>query len=339
MNNAITQKRDDKARVMLLVGFLGAGKTTLLKHILSWKADMSDTVVIVNELGDIGIDGSLLQGEESDIIELTSGCICCTLIVDLKVLLKRIWERFNPQWLFIEASGVADPASLNSLFHEDEIKQHTEFFQIITILDAECWEMREIMGQLFHRQLNAADLILLNKIDLLDTDKVKRCIKEVREALPQAKVLPTMHCRIDPESVSWEVRQDELDWAEVQSFAESLPQGSIKGTDLNHDSHEHAHEQVDGDHASEADFVAFSFQDSKPLDEACFKRFIEELPFEVFRVKGTVRLPDRTVLVNFVGGRSEWTDCDYPADTRLAFVGWEIEADETLCKLKECVRD
>ena len=84
-----------KADLLLLAGFLGAGKTTLLKRILSWEADLSETVVLVNEFGDIGINGALLKDSGSDVIELTSGCICCTLSADLHQSLTRIWNRFR----------------------------------------------------------------------------------------------------------------------------------------------------------------------------------------------------------------------------------------------------
>ena len=84
-------KSDYKAELLLLAGFLGAGKTTLLKNILSWEAKLSETVVLVNEFGDIGIDGALLKDSGSDVIELTSGCICCTLSADLHQSLMRIW--------------------------------------------------------------------------------------------------------------------------------------------------------------------------------------------------------------------------------------------------------
>ena len=80
----------EKAVVILLAGFLGSGKTTLLKQILSWETDLSDTVVVVNEFGDVGIDGALLKNSGSEIVELTSGCICCTLTADLRQSLDRI---------------------------------------------------------------------------------------------------------------------------------------------------------------------------------------------------------------------------------------------------------
>ena len=121
----------EKSRIILLAGFLGAGKTTLLKRILSWETDLSDTVVLVNEFGDVGIDGALLKDSGSDVVELTSGCICCTLSNDLRRSLLNIWERFRPRKIFIESSGVADPTAIESVLREPKMSPKMETDRIV----------------------------------------------------------------------------------------------------------------------------------------------------------------------------------------------------------------
>ena len=112
MKNISQFSKKSSADVILISGFLGSGKTTLLKRILAWDDDLSGTVVLVNEFGDVGIDGSLLKDSGSDVVELTSGCICCTLGADLRQSLHNIMERFIPSRILIEASGVVDPVSI-----------------------------------------------------------------------------------------------------------------------------------------------------------------------------------------------------------------------------------
>jgi len=302
----------NQSRVILLAGFLGAGKTTLLKQVLSSKTDMSDTVVIINEFGEIGIDASLVQRRDADIVELTSGCICCTLALDLRILLKKIWVRYDPRYIIIEASGVADPNSLISMFNDDEIKCHIKSYKTVTVLDADFWEMRTIMGKIFNCQIEPADLILLNKIDSIDAEKVTQYMEEIRKSLPGITVIPTVHCRTDLEDVLWgDSRSD-------------------------HPRLSHNHNEGHGAHTDENGFVTFSYCHSRPMDEDCFKRFVRELPFEIFRLKGTVQFRDRNVLINHVGGKSEWSDRGRVGETRLTFIGWDITYTETEQKLKEC---
>ena len=315
MGSSNHPRSNGKTGVLLISGFLGAGKTTLLRHMLSWKEDMSDTVVIVNEFGDIGIDSSLIEDVSSDVIELTSGCVCCTLAVDLRILLQDIWERFSPRWIIIEASGVADPTSIIATLWQSGIGEHIRSVRVITVLDADCWEVRSIMGQLFYHQIETADIILLNKIDLLDIEIVKRYLGEMREILPETQIVPTVHCGIDPESILRDTAGDEPDL---------------------HD-YEIAFRLEHGIHASDAGYIGFSFEDPRPMHEASFEQFIEELPGEVFRMKGTVRYADRTVFINYVGGRAEWSPGIGAQKTRLSFVGWDIEPEEILVRLKRCI--
>ncbi len=334
-----TQKKE-KGRVILLSGFLGAGKTTLLKRILSWESDLADTVVLVNEFGDVGIDGALLKNSGSDVIELTSGCICCSLSADLKQSLTQIWKRYSPRRIFIETSGVADPRSIITVLQTSELAEYMQLNKIITVLEADCWEAREVFGPLFYHQLESAQLILLNKVDLFAKDKISEFLRELHELVPNARVVPTIQCGIDPETL----------WAPTPSQATGLKSLQFYRP-LQWGDHDHIHtDNSDTDPAVEIDphahpsesiaagqFVTFAFQKSEALDEKRFNQFMEKLPWEVFRMKGPVRFKDRTVMINYVGGKIETLAWDVTSDTQLAFIGWDIDGDQILSRLKQCV--
>ena len=116
MTGALDIQEYGKAKLLLLTGFLGSGKTTLLKKILSWEADLSGTVVLVNEFGKVGIDGAILKRAGSDVIELTSGCVCCTLKTELAQTLRDVIDRFNPKRILLEATGRAAPVGFLSVW-------------------------------------------------------------------------------------------------------------------------------------------------------------------------------------------------------------------------------
>ena len=300
--------------VLLLSGFLGAGKTTLLKRILSWEADLSGTVVIVNEFGEVGIDGSLLKDSGSHVVELTSGCICCTLGINLRLSLEKIHKQFKPQRILIESSGVADPAAIRSILSGGSLSRLMHIRKIITVLDAELWEAREVFGPIFHNQLDLANVNLLNKIDLFTEEQVSLFLKEIHKAMPSTQVIPTCYCRIDPETL----------------FAENNPRPpDIKPLTF----YENLQEKTAVDATG---YETFVFETTAPLDEDCFQAFLKSLPFEIFRIKGPVRFSDRTVMVNFVGGHGDCSPWD-ESDTRIAFIGWNIDRDQTLKEIEACI--
>jgi G3E family GTPase len=341
MNQKPDSNPGEKAQILLLAGFLGSGKTTLLKRILSWETDLSDSVVLVNEFGDVGIDGALLKDSGSDVVELTSGCICCTLSADLKLSLEDIWKRFKPKRIFIESSGVADPASIVSVLQEPLLMKTMQLGKVITVLDAELWEAREVFGPLFFSQMEMADLILLNKIDIEEKEKIPQYLNEMHEVFPDTQVVPTIRCNIDPETLwtdadskkNYEIKPTHL-------FTEILLEGEVP-----HDSHGHHHHEDHGngehsEHVNDAsNFVTFSFQDSRVFDESRFKAFVRMLPWELFRMKGPVRFQKGMTLVNFVGGRSEWLPWEEDQETQLAFIGWDVDGAHILKQLKECIID
>ena len=319
MNNAELSGNMDptssKTPIVLLSGFLGSGKTTLLKQILNWESDLTGTIVIVNEFGEVGIDGSLLKDTGSHVVELTSGCICCTLSADLQQSLEKIYEQFSPERILIESSGLADPTAITTVLNQGQLGQHLTLQKIITVLDADLWEARENFGSLFFNQLEMANVILLNKIDLLAQDQVARQLEEIHTEMPGSQVVPTIHCRIDPETL----------WTENEP----------KGLDIKPMSFYLNHEKRKSVDAS--GYITFVFESAEPLDERCFKRFMSQLPFEMFRMKGPVRFEDRTVMVNFVGGRGDESAWRQTSKTQLAFIGWNVDPDETLKIINDCV--
>lgn len=332
-----TQK-NTKTAIVLLSGFLGAGKTTLLKRILSWETRQSETVVIVNEFGKVGIDGALLEETGSDVVELASGCICCTLQIDLKQALMRIRERFNPRKILIEASGIADPTTIAAVLREPDFYEHLELKKVITVVDSECWKAREAFGTVFFNQLVRADLILLNKIDLLPRAEIRRFLKEIHETVPDCRVVPTHHCRVDPETIWADSYRPEseiklADFTDRNGLDPGAPKG-IHSRPENGPEKNHPHSATS---TATQNYTAFSFQESRAMDENCFNRFIRDLPWELFRLKGPVRFQDRTVLINFVGGRCEREKWSGTPETRLTFIGWSVNREETIKRLENCL--
>jgi G3E family GTPase len=246
-------------------------------------------------------------------------------------------DEFKPRRIFIEPTGVADPIAIVEVCQEIELHERLEVHKVITVLDAEYWENREYFGSFFLSQVKEADLILLNKIDNVVQDKIPRYLKEIHEVVPHAQVVPTVHCGVDPETFGTDGRC--IDFGlNLNQFFHSTPR-SDQGTGGHPDFHDR--HRTDGGHLHAVEeeglgYVAFSFRDSALFDEDCFKRFTEELPWELFRMKGVVRFRDRTALVNFVGGKSEWIDWDNVGETRLAFVGWNVNRENTLRKLEKC---
>lgn len=331
MNQAVVRSTKKKSAVLLVSGFLGAGKTTLLKRILQWEADLADTVVLVNEFGDVGIDGELLKNAGSDVVELASGCICCTLSADLKLCLTSIWEQFKPKRTFIEASGVADPAAIVDVLMDASFAETMILEKIVTVLDADMWEGRDYFGRLFFNQLEMAHLILLNKVDLVDEKAIPCYLKEIHDVIPNCKVVPTIRCGIDRATL-WHppTSPNGIFQAMHPSRQAATEDGAgVHGPDFDqHRSH--------GESTRADKFVTFTFEEPQIMDKSRFNRFMEALPLEVFRMKGPVRFVDRTELINFVGGKGEWSPWNGASETRLAFIGWKVRPEEILEKVRRC---
>ncbi|ASI35615.1 cobalamin synthesis protein P47K [Exiguobacterium sp. N4-1P] len=190
----------ERIKTTLITGFLGAGKTTLLNHIVSHPTEK--VALLVNEVGSVHIDEALIERSDEEMIELTNGCICCSIRGDLREALLRIAKKrragemvFNR--LLIETTGIADPGPiLQTFYFEPAIEQQYQLSSVITVVDAYHLE-RELTFEENVRQIGFADVLLLNKVDLVPDAARTDIIARLEVLNPTAHIIPTVESRVE----------------------------------------------------------------------------------------------------------------------------------------------
>jgi len=182
--------------VTVLTGFLGAGKTTLLNRILTQQHGLR-IAVIVNEFGEIGIDNQLVVATEDEVVEMNNGCICCTVRSDLIQAIDRILKREQKvDHIVIETTGLADPAPvIQSFFLDDQLRRTVRLDAIVTVVDAhhigQHWHTEEAREQIAY-----ADVLLLNKIDLVSEQELAELSLQIARLNPLARIVRTLECDV-----------------------------------------------------------------------------------------------------------------------------------------------
>lgn len=285
-------------RVTIISGFLGAGKTTLVRQMLTQAGP--GTAVLVNDFGETGVDGELLQGENVDIVEMPSGCICCTLKNDLIRGINELYTKSKPVKLIIEPSGLADLSALLEALVLPSIKAPLKLEAIITVVEPEMFlnDLEEAaFGNFYYDQISNADLILLNKCDLSDTKEIEQAIKELQKINQDALVLKSVRCQV------------------------MIPEIITK--DREHD-HESEHDETEEHGHTQLSSIAFRRQGlfSKISIEKLLKQVVNGDFGRIFRAKGFFKGKDGDYYYDLVRNRWEIIPWYKPLkESRFVFIG------------------
>jgi G3E family GTPase len=340
MSKPPPQQGSPEARlpVTVVTGFLGSGKTTLIKHILASQQGLR-IGVIVNELSELGIDGELIVSADADMVELENGCICCSINNDFLDAIFRVLNRDRRlDYLVVETSGVSDPLPVVLTFLRSELRDRVRVDSIITVADAANFCLDRFESKAACNQLCHADVVLLNKCDLVGADELGTVEDAIRGINPQARMLRTTQCRVAlPLILSVGLFQSD------RFFAVSAPE-SPEALDVNqetdqlHARHRHA---ADCDHLSADGFEALSFQSERPFAVQKFQDFLEQLPHDVYRAKGLIWIAesDKRYVFHLVARRFclDEDARDGEKTNKLVLIGRNLDRAELRSRLEACL--
>ena len=338
--------------VTILSGFLGAGKTTLLNHILSNQQGVK-TAVLVNEFGEIGIDNDLVVTTGEDMVELSNGCICCSINGELMEAVERVIERPEPlDYIVVETTGLADPLPVAMTFLGSELRDQTRLDSIITLIDAENFDDVVLDTEVGRAQVIYGDILLLNKCDLVSEERLESVEQQLRAVKNDARILRSVKGEV-PLALLLSVGLFESD--KVSSPADDP---SLDHSDCDHDhghcSHDHEHDHSHGhdhghghslehgDHQDIEGFTSLSFQSDGPFALRKFQNFLDnQMPQEVFRAKGILWFneSERRHVFHLAGKRFSIDDTDWTGDRKnqLVLIGRDIDHNKLRKQLKACV--
>jgi G3E family GTPase len=285
----------------LVTGFLGSGKTTLLRKIL---ADTSHKVAIVmNEFGEIAIDAKVMRGRNVEIAELGGGCVCCSLLGEFEVAIQEIIARVHPDAIVVETTGLAEPEAL--VFNIEESLPHlVRLDGVVSLADADAIVRFPQIGRTTRMQLEMADILLVNKCDLVDAKELENVTAKLKKINPHAHFFYTVQSNFDTSLL----------------FGLSVERGAK-------DSSRVRTSPVAGEEHQLA-FSMFAVTCDGVAEREHFGNFADALPSTVYRAKGLVKLTDGGHHFNYVAKRWNLEACSVEKN-EFVFIGRNVESVQT----------
>ena len=328
--------------VTILTGFLGAGKTTLLNHILCNQKGLK-IAVLVNEFGEIGIDNELIISTGEEMIELSNGCICCSINGELQETVHKILKRPNNiDYLLVETTGLADPLPVAMTFLSSELRELTRLDSIISVIDAENFKAELLGNKIARAQVIYGDILLLNKCDLVSENRLFEVETKLRETKKDARILRSVKGKVSlPLLLSvglFETDQIAIEQSkEKHDHSECDHEHGYCHQSHNHDGHDHK-----SDHLEIEGYTSFSFTCDSPFSLRKFQNFLDnQLPENVFRAKGILWFneSERRHIFHLAGKRFSIDDSDWHTERKnqLVLIGCQIDPPTLKQQLQNCV--
>jgi G3E family GTPase len=340
-----------KIPVTVLTGYLGAGKTTLLNRILS-ENHGKKYAVIVNEFGEIGIDNDLIIGADEEVFEMNNGCICCTVRGDLVRIMDGLMKRKGKfDAIIVETTGLADPAPVAQTFFVDEdVQKNARLDAVVTVADAKWLSDRLKDAPEAKNQIAFADVIVLNKTDLVSGPELTEVEARIRGINPYAKLHRTERCTV---ALSDVLERGAFDLDRILDLEpDFLEAGDEHDHDHDHEHHGHGHHHHhDGHgmkHYHDEEMQSLSLRTDKPLDPTKFMPWLQNLVAtegqKILRSKGILAFAgddDRYVFqgvhMMLEGDHQRRWEEGEPRESRLVFIGRELPEQAIRDGFERCI--
>ncbi|MBJ7407138.1 MAG: GTP-binding protein [Bradyrhizobium sp.] len=344
----MSEATSQKIPVTVLTGYLGAGKTTLLNRILS-ENHGKKYAVIVNEFGEIGIDNDLIIGADEEVFEMNNGCICCTVRGDLVRIMDGLMKRKGKfDAIIVETTGLADPAPVAQTFFVDEdVQKNARLDAVVTVADAKWLSDRLKDAPEAKNQIAFADVIVLNKTDLVSKGELAEVEARIRGINPYAKLHRTERCSVALADV---LDRGAFDLDRILDIEPDFLQADDH--DHDHDHHHHGHDHHHHDHGlkhyHDEDMQSLSLKTDKPLDPNVFMPWLQNLVQveggKILRSKGILAFHDDDDRYVFQGvhmmlegnHQRKWQEGE-KRESRLVFIGRELPEEAIRKGFESCI--